>query len=70
MLLIGAGLVLRSFSRLLAVDPGFTTGRVLTLDIALPADRYREVPAREAFYAARSTSCAACPAWRRSAPAS
>ena len=49
-LLSGAGLVLRSFSRLLSVDPGFTTGRVLTLDIALPADRYREVPSRAAFY--------------------
>jgi putative ABC transport system permease protein len=49
-LLTGAGLVLRSFSRLLAVDPGFKTERVLTLDIALPADRYREAPSREAFY--------------------
>jgi predicted permease len=50
-LLTGAGLVLRSFSRLLAVDPGFTSGHVLTLDIALPPGRYREVAAREAFYA-------------------
>ena len=50
-LLTGAGLVLRSFSRLLAVDPGFRTDRVLTFDIALPAGRYRAVPAREAFYA-------------------
>ena len=50
-LLTGAGLVLHSFARLLAVDPGFRTDRVLALDIALPADRYREQPAREAFYA-------------------
>ena len=50
-LLTGAGLVLRSFAKLLAVDPGFTAAGVLTLDIALPADRYREVPARAAFYA-------------------
>ena len=49
-LLTGAGLVLRSFTRLLSVDPGFTMDRVLTLDIALPADRYREVPSRAAFY--------------------
>jgi putative ABC transport system permease protein len=50
-LLTGAGLVLRSFSRLLAVDPGFRIERVLTLEIALPSDRYREEPARAAFYA-------------------
>jgi putative ABC transport system permease protein len=50
-LLTGAGLVLRSFARLLSVDPGFTTERVLSLDIALPGDRYREAPARSAFYA-------------------
>ena len=49
-LLTGAGLVLRSFARLLAVDPGFQTEGVLTLDIALPADRYREAGARAAFY--------------------
>ena len=51
LLLTGAGLVLRSFSRLLAVDPGFQIERVLTLDIALPPDRYGEAPARTAFYA-------------------
>jgi putative ABC transport system permease protein len=50
-LLTGAGLVLRSFAKLLAVDPGFTAAGVLTLDIQLPADRYREIPARDAFYA-------------------
>jgi putative ABC transport system permease protein len=50
-LLTGAGLVLRSFTRLLAVDPGFRSERVLTFDIQLPAQRYREEPARAAFYA-------------------
>ena len=35
-LLTGAGLVLRSFARLLAVDPGFQTEGVLTLDIGCP----------------------------------
>jgi putative ABC transport system permease protein len=49
-LLTGAGLVLRSFSRLLSVDPGFTFDRVLTLDIQLPGDRYRDAGARRAFY--------------------
>jgi putative ABC transport system permease protein len=49
-LLTGAGLVLRSFARLLSVDPGFVSERVLTLDVGLPADRYRDAEARRAFY--------------------
>ncbi|MEO6236240.1 MAG: ABC transporter permease [Vicinamibacterales bacterium] len=49
-LLTGAGLVLRSFSRLISIDPGFKTEGVLTMDIALPADRYREASARSVFY--------------------
>jgi predicted permease len=49
-LLTGAGLVLRSFWRLVAVDPGFQPAGVLTADIALPPDRYREGDARAAFY--------------------
>ena len=49
-LLVGAGLILRSFARLLAVDPGFRTDHVLTMDVALPADRYGNPGARQAFY--------------------
>jgi putative ABC transport system permease protein len=50
MLLIGAGLILRSFSGLLAVDPGFKTDHVMTVGIQLPPARYREIGAREGFY--------------------
>ena len=50
-LLAGAGLTLRSFANLLAVDPGFTPAGVLTVQFALPAGRYGNDDARRAFYA-------------------
>src|SRR4029450_9693366 len=40
MLLIGAGLLLKSFAKLQSVDPGFAAENVLTAQIALPAARY------------------------------
>ena len=49
-LLIGAGLTLRSFARLLAIDPGFGPDHVVALQIALPPGRYEEQPASHAFY--------------------
>jgi putative ABC transport system permease protein len=61
-LLAGAALVLRSFGRLLAVEPGFTTERVLTIEVALPADRYAEPPSRKAFYDRVLPSLAQLPA--------
>ncbi|HEX7117859.1 MAG TPA: ABC transporter permease [Longimicrobiales bacterium] len=36
-LLAGAGLLVRSFGRLLAVDPGYRTGGAVVLDLALPS---------------------------------
>ena len=41
MLLVGAGLLLKSFVGLTAVDPGFRTSRVVAADIVLPDSRYR-----------------------------
>lgn len=49
-LLIGAGLALRSFARLLAVDPGFRYDNVMTVGLALPGDRYEAASARQAFF--------------------
>ena len=41
MLLIGAGLTLVSFARLLRVDPGFNARNAMTFEIGLPAGSYR-----------------------------
>src|SRR5262252_1796534 len=50
MLVIAAGLLLRSFDRLLRIDPGFTAKNLLTVDIDLPASRYQDNPRVIAFY--------------------
>ncbi len=50
MLLVGAGLLLKSFARLQRVDPGFTTENVLTAQVGLPAVRYPDAGARRAFW--------------------
>ena len=42
LLLIGAGLLLASFRRVLAVDPGFQPRGVLTATFSLPATRYAD----------------------------
>jgi putative ABC transport system permease protein len=50
MLLVGAGLLIKSFSRLQQVDPGFASENVLTARISLPASRYPDAVARRAFW--------------------
>jgi putative ABC transport system permease protein len=49
-LVVGAGLVLKSFWRLVSVSPGFETASVLTADVELPS-RYQENPVISQFYA-------------------
>jgi putative ABC transport system permease protein len=49
MLLIGAGLLLASFQRVLAVRPGFETTHVLTGTVSPPASRYKGDPELIAF---------------------
>jgi predicted permease len=49
-LLIGAGLLLKSFVQLQSVNPGFTPDHVLTAQISLPAVRYASAPSRIAFW--------------------
>jgi putative ABC transport system permease protein len=49
-LLVGAGLLIRAFLRLRALDIGVNPENVLTLRTALPRNRYGELPKRAAFY--------------------
>jgi predicted permease len=50
MLLIGAGLLVRSFVRLQSVPPGFSTAGVLTMQIAANDPKYRDEKALINFY--------------------
>jgi putative ABC transport system permease protein len=50
LLLIGAGLLLRSFLRLLSVEPGFDAHNVLTMDISLPTVKYAKPEQQIAFF--------------------
>jgi putative ABC transport system permease protein len=49
-LLVGAGLLIKSFVRLQDVNPGFSSERVLTAQLSLPATRYPDAAARRAFW--------------------
>ena len=40
-LLVGSGLMIRSFVRVLNVDPGFDTHQVLTANLSVPSSRYQ-----------------------------
>jgi len=50
MLLIGAGLLIRSFVRLQNVPPGFTTDHVLTMEVAATGPKYRDKKPEVNFY--------------------
>ena len=49
-LLAGAGLLLRSFSHLIRVDPGFDASNVVTAEISLPESRYASHDRVRRFY--------------------
>jgi putative ABC transport system permease protein len=49
-LLIGAGLLVKSFWRLQEIDPGFRPDNVLSLRLAPPSAKYQTKPQKVAFY--------------------
>ncbi len=50
LLLVGAGLMIRSSLRLQRVDPGFDQKNLLTLNLALPRQKYPQNPQALAFF--------------------
>jgi len=49
-LLVGAGLMMKSFLRLTSINPGFNPDHVLTTSLVLPAAKYREPAQVRTFY--------------------
>jgi putative ABC transport system permease protein len=50
MLLIGGGLLVRSFLRLVSIDPGFNPNNVLTMTVSLAGSEHKSGPQRAAFF--------------------
>ncbi len=63
-LLVGAGLMLRSFQNLRDVNPGFDTHNVLTMRVSLPLARYTDDAARLRFFRRAVTRIADIPGVR------
>jgi putative ABC transport system permease protein len=49
-LLVGAGLLIKSFWRLMQVDPGFQTDHLLTMNVVLIGEKYKETGQVISFY--------------------
>jgi len=60
-LLVGSGLLIRSFIRLVAVEPGFQVKNLLTFKVTLPEARYATDPARVQFFQQFLAKIAAIP---------
>jgi predicted permease len=61
LLLVGAGLLIRSFSRLLDVSPGFQTQHLLTMELSLPEKTYPDGAPVQNFYTQLVTSLKTVP---------
>jgi putative ABC transport system permease protein len=60
-LLVGSGLLIRSFIRLITVEPGFQVNGLLTFKVSLPDARYGTDPARVEFFRRFLAKIAAIP---------
>ncbi|MES2306133.1 MAG: ABC transporter permease [Gemmatimonadota bacterium] len=60
-LLVGAGLLTRSFTQLLQVDPGFRPDHLLTFNVGLPAAKYPNDTVRVAYFDRATEAIAAVP---------
>jgi putative ABC transport system permease protein len=60
-LLVGGGLLMRSFLKLTAVDPGFRAERTLTMSVFLTPPRYQTIPERWEYAERALVSIAALP---------
>ncbi len=63
-LLVGAGLLIRSFWRLQQIDPGFNADKLLTLTLRVPRTKYPEGPQVVTFYQQLQERLAAVPGVR------
>ena len=50
MLLVSAGLLIRSFARLNVVDPGYRTAGIVAAHVVLPNSRYPDPPSKRRFF--------------------
>jgi putative ABC transport system permease protein len=60
-LLIAASVLLRSFSRLLSIDPGFDPHKVLTMKVSLPTVKYSKSEQQVAFFSEMLRKVSAVP---------
>jgi len=69
-LLVGAGLMIRSFYRLQKVNPGFSYDHLTSFTVALPEKKYKTAEQRDQFYGQLLTNLRALPGVEATAAAS